>query len=149
MLSLIVTCWLGLYTLTPCDAAEADIARDYSDYALSIPVNHLATVRCLYRTAFRGEANLSTGCIGLPMRASLYMLAHEVGHEVSAHNGLLARFTARFWPGGVQVDGVPDDYARTNPAEDWAEAYSHVIMGDTHAMKVRRDWLLREFPELH
>lgn len=143
----VATCALGLALLSPCPGQTGEVAAVYQFYALSIPTAHLALVHCLY-WASRGEANSVTGCIGLPSRANLHVIAHEVGHQVSFQGDLLERYGARFWPGSVQVDGVPTSYARTNIWEDFAESYSHMVTGDTHDMPARRDWLLAWLPEL-
>lgn len=142
---------LGAVLLSPCDSESADVSQAYSDVAYAVPAAHLKLIRGLYwiANANRGEANWSTFRLGLSRKPSTYVLAHEAAHLVSAANlPLWDRYRAHFWPGGSPVDGMPTSYARTNPAEDWAESYAHVILRDTADMKVRAEWLLRELPEL-
>ena len=151
MLTFLATCYLGAVLLNPCDAETADVARVYSAVAAPIPAEYLALIRGLYWTPDRhGEANWSTLRVGLPRKPSGYVLAHEAAHIVSATNlPLFARYGARFWPNGYPVDGLPTSYARTNVAEDFAEAAAHCMVHDVHDMRDRAQWLTQNLPELH
>lgn len=131
-------CFLGSAVLFQCD---------YVPLAERIPPSHLALIRCVEPSPGHGWAQPG-GCIGLPWRAGLHVLSHEVGHLVAWTDGNRSAFAVEFWPGGVRWGSGPSSYARTNVDEDFAESMAHVVMRDTADMPERRDWLLRRFPEL-
>src|SRR5687768_12133925 len=120
-------CWLLTAAVLFCDPA----AQQYAEAAANVPPAHWQLVRSV-GLRFDGPASTSdTGHVLLPQEYRPRGLYHEVGHLVAwANNSELGRlYELLFWHANRPRYRTPTDYARTDPAEDFAESYELFIDG--------------------
>lgn len=101
----------------------------YERASARVPICHWQLVRSIAidRTS-NGQARRADRSIHLSPWHDDGQLWHEVGHIVMYASPDLERaWTERFWPNGRVVGTPVSRYARTNRAEDWAEAYKEYI----------------------
>ena len=117
----------------------------YEAIAARIPAAHWALVGSIHldrdNSAQARRADMS---IHLPrVRVVPGSLAHEVGHLVLYADPELERaWREAFWPGGRVRGATTSAYARTSPAEDFAETYQeYVEHGGRLEQLERRDWM--------
>ena len=115
--------------------AEAAVPAGYELAWRRIPEQHRTRVgRLVIDGTGNGRADRKGLVIHLPPAGdgALGVLAHEVGHIVAYSSPEVdGDWRRQFWPGGEIRGQGASGYSRTNPAEDFAEAYQAMIEDGT------------------
>jgi hypothetical protein len=94
----------------------------------------------------RGGRARSSGIIYLPTERKYSVLRHGVDHPVAyADGGDLGKLWALvLWDGDRPRWNLPSRYARTSPADDFAESYRAFLEGERETCCVERVRFMRE-----